>query len=115
MNGRSRAKGARGERRWCRLFEEIGVPARRVGALEAGRTGKTHGWDIELGGGAHPWKLQAKEVQRFPNVRRALAAAHLLGVRLTGDDDYLVLRMGDLPELARLIAEASRGRGNSGD
>ena len=103
MNGRSRRKGAEGERHWCRLFEALGVPARRVGALEAGTTGKTDGWDIELGGGAHPWKLQAKAVRRFPSVPRALAKAHLLGVHLTGDDSYLVLRMTDLPEFARLV------------
>ncbi len=85
MSGRaSRDKGQRGERRACDFFESIGIRARKVGDLETGTYGKTLGWDVELGPeGIVPWKVQAKEVGRFPSPAEMLEKAHVAFVHMT--------------------------------
>jgi len=106
----SRDKGGRGERRWCAWFEEHGIPARRVGNLEAGTYGKTDGWDLELDGSNPPLRVQAKELAKnCPSPRAMLEKAHIACVHFTEGPyetrDVVMMRADVFKELAAMAAE----------
>ena len=107
MGRPSRCKGARGECRWVRWFEDLGIRARRVGTLEPGRYGRTLGWDIELDEVNPVLKVQVKELAaNCPSPRKLLAQSHIACVHFTSGDmetrDVVMMRADIFAELAGL-------------